>query len=82
MSWVAGGVVRHKNKSDAGKYIIGNIRFERRKDKAIVNFLWNSVKTGLISIVAPIADQTKKAEKQEQKEGNKEQRKSKKKGKK
>ncbi len=31
------------------KYRTGIIGFERRKDKAIVNFIWNSVKTGVIS---------------------------------
>lgn len=71
ISLVANGFVRGNNQPDKGKYIIGTIRFERRKDKAIVNFLWNSVKTGIISVIAPIADQNKKFEKQNRKENKK-----------
>ena len=78
ISVVANGLINGKNTPDHGKYRTGNIRFERRKDKAIVNFLWNSCKTGIISIVAPIADHTKKEERREIKEEKKEERKSKK----
>jgi hypothetical protein len=67
-TWLAGGVVKKNNLPDNSKYKTGIIRFERRKDKAIVNFLWNSVKTGIISTLAPIADKNRKIEKKEQRE--------------
>ena len=82
ISFVANELVRQKNLEDKGKYIKGFIRFERRKDKAIVNFLWNSIKTGIISIVAPIADKNKKIEKEEKKEEDKKTRETKKKNRK
>jgi hypothetical protein len=50
------------------KYTTGRIHFERRKDKFIINYLWNSVKSGIISIVAPIANKNKKLERQEKKD--------------
>jgi hypothetical protein len=68
---LAGGVIKHKNLPENPNFRRGIIRFERRKDKAIVNFLWNSVKTGIISTIAPIADKNRKIEKQEQKEAEK-----------
>ena len=71
ISVVANGLIKGKNSPDQGKYHTGNIRFERRKDKAIVNYLWNSCKTGIISIVAPIADHTKKDERKEIREEKK-----------
>ena len=75
ISFVANGLIHDKNIPDHHKYRTGTIRFERRKDKAIVNFLWNSCKTGIISIVAPIADKNKKVERQETREEKKEERK-------
>lgn len=78
ISAVANGLVRKNNIPGHSRYRTGTIRFERRKDRAIVNFMWNSCKTGIISIVAPIADHTKKAEKQEQKKEKKEMRENKK----
>lgn len=74
ISLVANGLLNGKNTPDDHKYRTGTIRFERRKDKALVNYLWNSCKIGIISIVAPIADKTDKAERQEQKEEKKEER--------
>jgi len=62
MSLLANGVIKKENISDTPKYRVGEIYFERRKDKGIVNFIWNSVKTGLISVVAPIAEKKKKQE--------------------
>jgi hypothetical protein len=72
ISVVANGLIHGKNTPDHGKYRTGNIRFERRKDKGLVNFLWNSCKTGIISIIAPIADHTKKDERKETREEKKE----------
>jgi hypothetical protein len=68
ISFFANELINTNNLPDNKKYRQGNIYFERRKDKAIVNFLWNSVKTGIISTVAPIADKNRKAFKKEEKE--------------
>jgi len=81
-SWIANEFVIKNNMPDTPKYRTGIIGFERRKDKAIVNFLWNSVKTGLISTIAPIADKNRKAVKKEEKETAKEDKKEKRKSKK
>ncbi len=59
-SIIANSMIRNKNLKNEDKYIIGNIHFERRKDRFIVNYLWNSIKTGIISVVVPIADKNKK----------------------
>jgi hypothetical protein len=81
-TWIANGFVDKNNLPDHPKYRTGIIRFERRKDKAIVNFLWNSVKTGIISTVAPIADKNRKAAKKEQREATKKEKKAQRKSKK
>jgi hypothetical protein len=61
-------LIRNNNLPEDNKYSTGKIHFERRKDKFIINYLWNSVKTGIISIVVPIADKNKKLGRQEKKE--------------
>lgn len=76
-TWIANGFIKKQNLPDDPKYRSGIIGFERRKDKAIVNFLWNSVKTGIISTIAPIADKNRKALKKEERETNKEEKKAK-----
>ncbi len=78
ISVLANELIHSHNLPEDKKFQTGIIHFERRKDRAIVNFLWNSVKTGIISTVAPIADKNHKAEKKEQKETKKEKRKAKK----
>ncbi len=75
ISFFANELINNTNLPADKKYRQGNIYFERRKDKAIVNFLWNSVKTGIISIVAPIADKNRKAVKKEVRESTKEEKK-------
>ena len=56
LSWFAGNFVAKSNLPNDPKYRTGIINFERNKDKAIVNFLWNSVKTGLITSLVPMAE--------------------------
>jgi len=75
VSWIANEVIRKDNLESHHKYKVGTIGFERRKDRFIVNYIWNSFKSGIISIVAPIADKNKKKEKQAAKEEKKETRK-------
>jgi hypothetical protein len=61
-------LINGNNLPGDNKYTTGLIHFERRKDKFIINYLWNSLKTGIISIVAPIANKNKKLERQEKKD--------------
>lgn len=75
ISWIANEVIREDNLESHHKYKIGTIGFERRKDRFIVNYIWQSFKSGIISIVAPIADKNKKKEKQATKEEKKNDRK-------
>jgi len=55
LSFLANKLIRTHNLPDDRKFRTGIIHFERRKDKGIGNYLWNSVKTGIISTVSPIA---------------------------
>ncbi len=61
-------LINNSNLPGDNRYTTGRIHFERRKDKFIVNYLWNSVKTGIISIATPIANKNKKLERQEKKD--------------
>ncbi len=63
---LANGLLRNKNLPDENKYIEGTIHFERRKDRFIINYLWNSIKSGIISVVAPITGNNKKDKKKSQ----------------
>lgn len=63
----ANGLIRSNNRKDDHKYLTGRIYFERNKDKAIAHFLWNSIRSGVIAIVAPFADPNKKESKEIQK---------------
>jgi hypothetical protein len=61
-------LINNKNLPGDNNYTTGMIHFERRKDKFIINYLWNSLKTGIISIVTPIANKNKKLERQDKKD--------------
>ncbi len=60
ISWVANGIIKQDNLSSDKKYRTGNIYFERLKDKGFPNYLWKSISSGIIPIVAPIAGKNKK----------------------
>ncbi|MBN2173928.1 MAG: hypothetical protein JW731_07345 [Bacteroidales bacterium] len=82
VSFVANELVNKRNLPDDNRYRTGTIYFERRKDKGLVNFLWNSSKSGIISILAPIADKTEKEKRKAEKaEGEREKSKKEKKSK-
>lgn len=81
ISLVANGLLKGKNLPEQGNYNRGSIQFERRKDRAIVNYLWKSIQSGIISVIAPIADPNKKQHKEQIKESRKENRKRRKKDK-
>jgi hypothetical protein len=63
LSFVANNIIRNENLRTDRKFLVGQINFDRNKNKGIVNFIWNSVKSGLISIIAPVASKDNKAEK-------------------
>ncbi|MCB2219022.1 MAG: hypothetical protein KQI35_01415 [Bacteroidetes bacterium] len=63
LSFAANNIIRNKNLKTDRKFLVGQINFDRDKNKGIVNYIWNSVKSGLISIVAPVASRDNKAEK-------------------
>jgi hypothetical protein len=81
ISFVANELVKKKNLPENRNYSRGTIQFERRKDRAIVNYLWKSIQSGIISVVAPIADPNKKQNKEQKKESRRDDRKERKKGK-
>lgn len=62
-SFVANNLIRNNNLKTDHKYLIGQINFERDKNKGLPNYLWKSLQSGIISIVAPVASKETKAEK-------------------
>ncbi|MEZ5196040.1 MAG: hypothetical protein R2764_06460 [Bacteroidales bacterium] len=66
-SWLANNFIAENNLPDDPNYRTGIIHFERNKDKALVNYLWNSIKTGIITSILPMAEkkELKKEAKQE-----------------
>jgi len=68
----ANTVIRTNNLKDTKKYREGEVYFERRKDKAFINFFVKSLVSGLQSTVAPITvkKETRKEEKKEKRREN------------
>ncbi len=60
VSLLANGIIKKDNHTDDKNYRTGNIYFERLKDKGFPNYLWKSISSGLVPIVAPIAANKKK----------------------
>ncbi len=76
MSFIAGTALNSRNMPGDKKFRKGVIYFERVKGKALPNYLWKSVMSGLVSTIAPIATnknqrQKSKAKKKEEKSKNK-----------
>ena len=63
-SFIANKLIKKKNLPDDPKFRTGIIYFERIKNKALPNYLWNSLKTGVISTIAPIAEKKQQKKKQ------------------
>lgn len=63
MSFIAGGAIRSNNMPDDNKFRKGIINFERVKGKALPNYLWKSVLSGLISTIAPVGENKNQKEK-------------------
>ncbi|GAB4331403.1 MAG: hypothetical protein Kow00127_23340 [Bacteroidales bacterium] len=63
--WILKGLTRKQNLPEAAGYRIGAIYFNRPSDKGFPGYLWKSLQTGIISIVAPIADQSSRNLKKE-----------------
>ena len=51
---IANTVIRSSNISGQKNFKIGSIETDRRKDRAIFNFLWKATKSGLLSTSTPI----------------------------
>jgi hypothetical protein len=70
-SWAANGLINKNNMKSQHGYREGSIHFERDKNKGLPNYIWNSCKTGIISVIAPIADKNNKKEKTRRKKKKK-----------
>lgn len=47
---LANAVVKRNNEPGTRRYIQGEIDFLRPKNKSVLNYIWNSIKTGLITV--------------------------------
>jgi len=70
-SFIANSVIKKKNLPGDPKFRTGTIYFERIKNKALPNYLWHSLKTGIISTIAPIAEKKEQKKKQKKKKQKK-----------
>lgn len=59
LSFLANNIIRTKNLKEQAKYKEGIIYFDRIKNKALPNYLWKSLQSGLVSIIAPVAESKK-----------------------
>ncbi len=51
LATAAGRVIVRKNNLPGGNYRVGEIGFDRRKDRFIFNYWWNSLKSGLVDVM-------------------------------
>ena len=79
LSAIANEIMNKNNMPENKKYKTGVILYDRNKNKAIPNYLWKSIQSGLVSIIATVAE-TK--EQKEIQKAIKEEKKGKEKGKK
>ena len=62
-SFVANNLIRNDNLSSDRKYLVGQINFERDKNKGMPNYIWKSIQSGIVSVIAPVASKDSKEEK-------------------
>ncbi len=62
LSFLANGLILKNNIPASPKYKTGIIHFNRDKNKALPNYLWKSIQSGLVSIVAPVAESKEQKE--------------------
>jgi len=62
LTFIGNNLIRKSNLPEDPKYRTGVVSFKRSKDKGIPNFLWKSVQSGIISIIAPVAENKKQRE--------------------
>lgn len=62
LTFVGNKLIRKSNLKEDPGYRTGVISFERSKDKGIPNYLWKSVQSGIIAIIAPLAENKKQRE--------------------
>ena len=61
-SFLANGLIHKNNLPGSPKYKTGIIHFIRDKNKALPNYLWKSIQSGLVSIVATIVESKQQKE--------------------
>ena len=71
LSAIANGVMNNHNIPGKKKYKTGLIHFSRDKNKAIPNYLWKSIQSGLVSIMASVAESKDQKEIRKGKQGKK-----------
>ncbi len=62
LTFIGNNLIRKNNLPEDANYRTGVISFKRYKERGIPNFLWKSVQSGIISIIAPIAENKKQRE--------------------
>jgi len=56
LTFVSNTAIKNTNFPDDPHYRTGIIYFKRDKNKALPNYLWKSIRSGLVSIIAPLAE--------------------------
>ncbi len=63
VTWLANKVVKSSNPNKHGKLIIGVMEFEREYYKALPNYLWKSIQSGIVNSFNPVGKRKKKKKK-------------------
>ncbi len=65
LNTIANGVIKRNNLRKKGRFTVGLVNTERRKNKSVFNYTWNGIKSGMISTVMPFVkkEKTKKKSK-------------------
>jgi hypothetical protein len=64
LNTIANGVIIKNNLRTKGKFAIGLVDTDRKKNKSVFNFTWNGIKSGMISTVVPFAKKEKQKKSQ------------------
>ena len=69
---VSNSLIRHNNSRSRGRFVIGLVNAERKKNKSVFNYTWQGLKTGIISTVIPLAKNAGKEKRSNRPTGEKE----------
>ncbi len=58
-SWLANTFVKSSNPNKKGKLVIGVMEFERENYKAMPNYLWKSIQSGIVNSFNPVGKRNK-----------------------